>query len=246
MIFRLGKSDSKRKKVWSIDHSLYQGNTIKEVIQTGFLRSTVATSATGDLRQPSVRPPYSLSSLPQSQLLLYSPLKSPSRQRHINLVSDSSGASADMPGSAVDPAAMTDEEKLNFLIAQMTSVTEQQTTLLAQVTTINGRLDTHDQRLATQEKAPAAPDADAEEINPSRGGVAGYTSAGDSNTLGVAGGGDLDADGAGRGSGGHDLDVTGGHGGVGGGGFGGGPGDGISLVLFVFVVLYMVVRKTAS
>jgi hypothetical protein len=48
-----------------------------------------------------------------------------------------------MPSSVVDPAAMTDAEKLNFLIAQMTSVTEQQTTLLAQVTTINGRLDTH-------------------------------------------------------------------------------------------------------
>jgi hypothetical protein len=47
-----------------------------------------------------------------------------------------------MPGSVVAPAAMTDAEKLNFLIAQMTSVTEQQTTLLAQVTTINGRLDT--------------------------------------------------------------------------------------------------------
>jgi hypothetical protein len=30
-----------------------------------------------------------------------------------------------MPGSAVDPAVMTDAEKLNFLISQMTSMTEQ-------------------------------------------------------------------------------------------------------------------------
>jgi hypothetical protein len=73
-----------------------------------------------------------------------------------------------MLGSTVDPAAMTDAEKLNFLIAQMTSVIEQQTTLLAQVT-INGRLNTHGQRLAALEKESAAPDADAEEIYPSRG-----------------------------------------------------------------------------
>jgi hypothetical protein len=106
----------------------------------------------------------------------------------------------------------------------MTSVTEQQTTLLAQVTTINGRLDTHGQRLATLEKAPVDPDANAEVIDPSRGGAAGYTCAGGSNTLGATGGGDLDVDGAGRGSGGHDLSVTGGRGGAGGGGFGGGLG----------------------
>jgi hypothetical protein len=109
----------------------------------------------------------------------------------------------------------------------MTSVTEQQMTLLAQVTTINGRLDTHGQRLATLEKAPVDPDANAEVIDPSRGGAAGYTCAGGSNTLGATGGGDLDADGAGRGSGGHDLSVTGGRGGAGGPGgsnFGSGYG----------------------
>jgi hypothetical protein len=54
--------------------------------------------------------------------------------------------------------------------------------------------------------------------------VAGYTSAGGSNTLGAVGGGDLDADGVGRGSDGHDLGVTEGRGGASGGGFSGGPG----------------------
>jgi hypothetical protein len=66
-----------------------------------------------------------------------------------------------MPGSAVDPAAMTDAEKLNFLVSQMASLTDQQTSLVAQVTTINNRLETHGKRLAALEKAPAGPVADA-------------------------------------------------------------------------------------
>jgi hypothetical protein len=64
-----------------------------------------------------------------------------------------------MPGSAVDPAAMTDAEKLNFLVSQMASVTDQQTSLLAQVTTINNRLETHSKRLAALEKALVDPAA---------------------------------------------------------------------------------------
>jgi hypothetical protein len=66
-----------------------------------------------------------------------------------------------MPGSAVDPAAMTDAEKLSFLVSQMASMTDQQTSLLAQVTTINNRLETHSKRLAALEKAPVGPAAGA-------------------------------------------------------------------------------------
>jgi hypothetical protein len=114
---------------------------------------------------------YPLRSLPKSDLQLHSPLRTPKRLNRNNLVSETIGAPADMPGSAVDPAAMTDAEKLNFLISQMTSVTDQQTSLLAQVTTINTRLETHGKQLATLEKAPVDPAVGAEDLDLSRGRV---------------------------------------------------------------------------
>lgn len=52
----------------------------------------------------SGRSPYPLRSLPQSQALLRSPLRSPRRPRHINLVSDSSDASTNMSGVDHNPA----------------------------------------------------------------------------------------------------------------------------------------------
>jgi hypothetical protein len=82
-----------------------------------------------------------------------------------------------MPGSAVDPAAMTDAEKLNFLISQMASVTDQQTSLLTEVTTINTRLKTHGKRLATLEKAPVGSAAGTEDLDLSGGGAGEATAA---------------------------------------------------------------------
>jgi hypothetical protein len=103
-----------------------------------------------------------------------------------------------MPDSAVDPAAMTDAEKLNFLVSQMAPMTDQQTSLLAQVTTINNRLETHDKRLAALEKAPVDPAAGATDLDLSGGGTSDYTSAGGSSTMGTAGKGDVDTGVAGR------------------------------------------------
>jgi hypothetical protein len=130
-----------------------------------------------------------------------------------------------MPNSAVNPAAMTDAEKLNFLISQMPSVTYQQTSLLAQVTTINIRLETHGKRLATLEKALVGPTAGAEDLDLSGGGAGDYTSTGGSSAMGATGKGDVDTVGAshgydGRGTnGGGGGSDQGGRGGRGGGDF---------------------------
>jgi hypothetical protein len=82
-----------------------------------------------------------------------------------------------MPGSAVDPAAMTDAEKLNFLISQMASVTDQQTSLLTEVTTINTRLKTHGKWLVTLEKAPVGSATGTEDLDLSGGGAGEATAA---------------------------------------------------------------------
>jgi hypothetical protein len=126
-----------------------------------------------------------------------------------------------MPNSAVNPAAMTDAEKLNFLISQMPSVTYQQTSLLVQVTTINIRLETHGKRLATLEKVPVGPIAGAEDLDLSGGGAGDYTSTGGSSAMGATGKGDVDTVGASHGYGGRGTGGggQGGHGGRGGGDF---------------------------
>jgi hypothetical protein len=62
-----------------------------------------------------------------------------------------------MSGSEFDPAAMTNTEKLNFLITQMAAMIDQQTLILAQITTFNGWLDSHDRRLARLETKVSLP-----------------------------------------------------------------------------------------
>ena len=89
----------------------------------------------------SGRSPYPLRSLPQSQALLRSPLRSPRRPRHINLVSNSSDASTNMSGVDHDPAkTSSDSAKLDQILAQLS--------------TINSRLDLHGQRVTLLEKRP--------------------------------------------------------------------------------------------
>jgi hypothetical protein len=56
------------------------------------------------------RSPYPLRSLPQSRSLLHSPLRTPKRLAHINLVLETSGGSAIMPASDSDPKILTDSQ----------------------------------------------------------------------------------------------------------------------------------------
>jgi hypothetical protein len=62
-----------------------------------------------------------------------------------------------MSGSEFDPAAMTNTERLNFLITQMAAMIDQQTLILAQIVTFNGWLDSHDLRLARLETKVSLP-----------------------------------------------------------------------------------------
>jgi len=80
---------------------------------------------------------YALRSLPQSQLLLHSPLCTPRRPRRIKLVSETSHrASSAMTGSGAILAS--DSDKLDQILAQLT--------------TMNNRLDSHDRRITRTEK----------------------------------------------------------------------------------------------
>jgi hypothetical protein len=56
-----------------------------------------------------------------------------------------------MVGSDNNPATMTAAEKLDFLVNQVTSLTDLGTKLSAQMETLNRRMDSHDMRLARLE-----------------------------------------------------------------------------------------------
>jgi hypothetical protein len=112
-------------------------------LPTGELPSVALapSSSTGDINKASSDPPYSMRSNKQADLL--SPLHTPRRPRHINLVSDSRpGASATMsstpdnrPPGAIDPARQDD------LTATLHSI-------MAQLMTISNRLDLQGTTLA--------------------------------------------------------------------------------------------------
>lgn len=56
-----------------------------------------------------------------------------------------------MAGSDNDPATMTVAEKLDFLVNQVTSLTDLGTKMSAQMETLNRCMDSHDMRLARLE-----------------------------------------------------------------------------------------------
>lgn len=68
-----------------------------------------------------------------------------------------------MASSDNNPATMTAAEKLDFLVNQVTSLTDLGTKLSAQMETLNRRMDSHDMRLARLEtsagKQPLIPPA---------------------------------------------------------------------------------------
>jgi hypothetical protein len=96
-------------------------------------------SIAGRDKPSSAHSPYPLCSSSQTSLLLRSPLRTPWRKVHNNLVSGITDAATSMSGVENDPAAQIDSKKLDQLFGL--------------VTTMNTRLDRQSQQVTTVESA---------------------------------------------------------------------------------------------
>jgi len=102
----------------------------------------VATSATGD---GSSQPRYVLRSTSQAHLFLHSPLRSSRRApRHINLVSDSSVALPSMAGDDKHPVDLTDSQKIDWLVAQLSTMNSRMTDMSTRLAQFERTLDDND------------------------------------------------------------------------------------------------------
>jgi hypothetical protein len=107
---------------------LYKGKGSKKKLAPWWMTPLVTLAgeqpSQGVSRETYNQPPYPLRSLPQSQLLLHSPLRSPHRRRHKpshHLVSAPLDASTEMFGVEVDPEALSDSDKLTRILTQITT-----------------------------------------------------------------------------------------------------------------------------